>query len=1088
MKNSISNLLRILLCLLLIISAALKFYNISSFANTVQLFTDAYIIGTSHSIVYFFSVFICFLELFVGTIGLFDKFRTISLPLMIIMFSVFTLVTFVNAFFPTSLGSIQDCKCFGDFLHISPFTSFIKSVVLLALSLLSILLSRKKHITNSVRMAANIILCLSLFYYSESTFAQQKTKKTGEARIVVSVNDSYTNVGLPAFVTLLDKDSAVIDTATCKLWRSNSTLTLYVPKISGEYMVRAEYPGYKTTVVKQYFDFTENLPGWGFPIVKLKRLPTATDSLRSVELGEVVVRGTRLQVAYRGDTLVYDAQAFNIPEGAMLETLVRQLPGAELKANGDVYINGKRLDYITLNGNDFYKGNNKIILENLPYFVVKQLKVYYKDPPFALVKPLTDAGKDYVLDVVMKREYATGSIANMEAGYGTDSRWKAKAFGLRYNDYTRFSLFGNLNNVNEDRTPGTNGDWSPKKQSRGLLTTKQAGFNLNLNNATKTLSLDQSTLLEWSDNNNTSWQRSETFSPEGNIFGGKTSTNSVKDFKFTDETQLNVSVGRSIISTQHYITYTDRVGANKSADSTYRTSLINTDQYISLTDSRNLYGNGAAMWSFLSFGPNSTSLVANYSFGILSHDRGHTLRNIRYMNSEATEGRNDYRDNTSRRYRYKINLAQDFYISPRMSIDFNAGYQQYGERRDNDYYHFYQYGGRYENDLVLPSTADSLMAATDRGNSYNYFTIGRGLSTMLLIRYNWKNTSVHLSANYIYSHEHIHYCNNDIDTVAQRGYGSWNPNLQVQHKWKKNKFSIRYNTVHTRPNFATLMPLTNNSNTLNVHLNNPNLRSQLRNTVNMELDIRPGGMKPAWWLKYEIITLNRAWGNRAYYNTTTGGYTFITDNVNGNWNTALSFGMNGILNKQKRWRYDVTAKVGYIHSVDFSTAYNGMNSELSRVNTLKPETTWKLSYNKGNFSAGALAKFSGNFSHEEEYSQRDMNVREYQFGINALYTVPVVKLAIGTDLNLYARDGYEMATMNTNEWIWNAAISRPLLKGKMVFKVEMYDILHQLSARSYKMNAQSRVETYYNSIPHYFMLSVSYKFAKSPKKDKCIAK
>lgn len=197
MKNSISNLLRILLCLLLIISAALKFYNISSFANTVQLFTDAYIIGTSHSIVYFFSVFICFLELFVGTIGLFDKFRTISLPLMIIMFSVFTLVTFVNVFFPTSLGSIQDRKCFGDFMHISPFTSFIKSVVLLALSLLSMLLSRKKHITNSVRMAANIILCLSLFYYSESTFAQQKTKKTGEARIVVSVNDSYTNVGLP---------------------------------------------------------------------------------------------------------------------------------------------------------------------------------------------------------------------------------------------------------------------------------------------------------------------------------------------------------------------------------------------------------------------------------------------------------------------------------------------------------------------------------------------------------------------------------------------------------------------------------------------------------------------------------------------------------------------------------------------------------------------------------------------------------------------------------------------------------------------------------------------------------------------------
>lgn len=955
-------------------------------------------------------------------------------------------------------------------------------VALLTLSLLPALLSWNNRIIRRLKSPANLYMTVCLLCCSTPAFAQQKTKKVGEARIGVTVNDSFTNIGLPAFITLLNSDSAIVDTATCKKYRTNAYATLYIPKIPGEYMVRAEYPGYKTAVVKQHFDFSENAPGWGFPTVKLKRLPTATDSLRSVGLDEVVVRGTRLQVAYRGDTLVYDAQAFNIPEGAMLEALVRQLPGAELKANGDVYINGKRLDYITLNGNDFFKGNNKIILENLPYFVVKELKVYHKDPPFALVKPLTDAGKDYVLDVVMKREYATGSIVNTEAGIGTDSRWKAKAFGLRYDDYTRFTLLGNLNNVNEDRTPGTNGDWSPKKQPRGQLTTKQAGLNLNLNNAKKTLSLDQSTLLEWSDNDNTSWQRSETFSPEGNILGGKTSANRIKGFKLTDETKLDVRAGRSIISTQHYITYTDRDGTNISADSTYRTSLINTDRYISLTESRNLYGNGAAMWSFRSFGPNSTSIVANYSFGCLSRDRGHTLRNIRYMNSGTAEGRNDYRDNTSRRYRYNVSLAQGFKISPRLSIDYNAGYEQHGEGQDNDYYRFYQYGGRYENELALPSTADSLMAATDRDNSHSHFTIGRGVSNRLSVGYSWKNTSVHLSARYLYSHERIHYRNNDTDTVAQRGYGSWNPNLQVQHKWKKNKFSMKYYTVHTRPNFATLMPLTNSSNTLNVHLNNPNLRSQLRNTVNMELDMRPGGMKPAWWIKYEVITLNRAWGNRAYYNTATGGYTFMADNVDGNWNTALSFGMNGILNKQKQWRYDVNAKMRYVHSVDFSTAYNGADSELSRVNTFRPETTWKLSYAKGNFSAGATAKFSGNFSHEEDYGQCDMNVHEYQFGVNTLYTIPVVKLTIGTDLNLYARDGYETAAMNTNEWIWNAAISRPLLKGKMVLKVEMYDILHQLSARSYSVNAQSRVETYYNSVPHYIMFSVGYKFAKSPKK------
>lgn len=192
--------------------------------------------------------------------------------------------------------------------------------------------------------------------------------------------------------------------------------------------------------------------------------------------------------------------------------------------------------------------------------------------------------------------------------------------------------------------------------------------------------------------------------------------------------------------------------------------------------------------------------------------------------------------------------------------------------------------------------------------------------------------------------------------------------------------------------------------------------------------------------------------------------------------------MPKLLNKKKVINPIISADAGYVHSVDYNTAYDGEPNELSRVNTFRPEISTKLNFRKGIFSAGIVAKLSGNFSHEEEYGERDMNVREYQFGFNTQYTIPVVKCTIGTDLNLYSQRGYESATMNTDDWVWNAFISRPFFKGKMVAKVEMYDILHQLSARTYSINAQSRVETYYNSIPHYVMFSLGYKFAKSPKK------
>lgn len=936
--------------------------------------------------------------------------------------------------------------------------------------------------TNIIKSSVNIVLLFCLLFISVPSLAQQKKGKKGDARIGVNVDDSFTNVGLPAFVTLLNSDSTVIDTATCMVYEGNSFSTFYIPKVSGEYMVRVEYPGYRTVIQKQHFDFTQSVYGWAFNTVKLKRLPNAIDSLRSIDLGEVIVRGTRLQVAYRGDTLVYDAQAFNIPEGAMLDALVRQLPGAEMKANGDVYINGKRLDYITLNGNDFFKGNNKVILDNLPYFVVKELQVYYKDPPFALTKPLTDGEKDYVLDVVMKREYAIGNIVNTEAGIGTDDRWKAKAFGLRYDDYTRLTLFGNLNNVNEDRTPGTDGDWSPEKQPRGLLTTKQAGLNLNMNNSKKTLSLDQSTLLEWSDDKTTLQQHSETFAPEGNILGGKISARRMKNFKLTDKTKFDVMLGKSHLSTEHYLTFTDGESTSTSADSTYRTSLINTDRYMSRTDNRNLFGNGSLGWYVICNNFYRLGINTNYSFGSQSRDRSHRLRDIRYMNTGTVDGSNDYRDNSSRRYRFNISFSQTYRFSSRVSMNYQISYEQRGEGQNCDYYHLYQYGGQFENNLVLPSTTDSLQAAMDWNNSYDYFTIGRGVSNNLSISYLWKNTSLHLSAKYTYTHDRIRYHNASLDTVARRSYGSWNPNISVEHKWKNNKFNVHYYAINTPPDFARLMPMNNNTNTLDIRINNPNLRSQLRNSVKMELDIRPGDMKPTWWMKYELITLSHAWGNRVNYDTTTGGYTSIADNVDGNWNTVLSFGMNGPIDKKKRWRYDVSANAGYIHSVDFNTAYDGADNELSRVNTFIPATTWKLNYRIGNFLVGAVAKFSGNFSHEEVYGQRDMNVHENQFGLNTQYTIPVVKLTIGTDINLYSQNGYESAAMNTKDWVWNAVVSRSLFKGGILAKVEMYDILHELSARSYSVNAQSRVETYYNSIPYYMMFSLGYKFAKSPKK------
>ena len=67
--------------------------------------------------------------------------------------------------------------------------------------------------------------------------------------------------------------------------------------------------------------------------------------IKEVQLGEASVTATKVKMYYNGDTLVYNADAFKLPDGSMLDDLIRQLPGAELKDNGEIYINGRKVGF-----------------------------------------------------------------------------------------------------------------------------------------------------------------------------------------------------------------------------------------------------------------------------------------------------------------------------------------------------------------------------------------------------------------------------------------------------------------------------------------------------------------------------------------------------------------------------------------------------------------------------------------------------------------------------------------------------------------------------------------------------------------------
>ncbi|MGN1213259.1 MAG: hypothetical protein ACI4TR_00020, partial [Bacteroidaceae bacterium] len=244
---------------------------------------------------------------------------------------------------------------------------------------------------------------------------------------------------------------------------------------------------------------------------ELKRKP------KEKQLNDVVIKATKIKFYNKGDTLIYNADAFNLAEGSMLDNLVKSIPGAELNDNGEIKVNGRKIDALLLNGEDFFKGKNNIMLDNLPAYMVKNIKVYDRKDPYALLTGKNLEG-DYVMDVNLKKQYSIGNIGNMEVGMGSENRYLARLFALRFTDASRIGVYANFNNLNDKRKPGENSNWTPDNMPSGLLAQKMGGIDYNfkpkysLNKFTGNVELAYTSLDSHSET------AKETFLPEGNTY------------------------------------------------------------------------------------------------------------------------------------------------------------------------------------------------------------------------------------------------------------------------------------------------------------------------------------------------------------------------------------------------------------------------------------------------------------------------------------------------------------------------------------------------------------------------------------------
>lgn len=140
MKRIVSYILSV--CFLL--SGTLKLVSLRSFEQEVQLYGDAYIGDWVHSFSFEIAILVCVVEIVAAIMALLRQYSFVSAIAFVAMLSFFVYLTGVNLFSPTIVGSIETCGCFGELIHFTPLSSFVKSVILFLIAVANLYIVSKQ--------------------------------------------------------------------------------------------------------------------------------------------------------------------------------------------------------------------------------------------------------------------------------------------------------------------------------------------------------------------------------------------------------------------------------------------------------------------------------------------------------------------------------------------------------------------------------------------------------------------------------------------------------------------------------------------------------------------------------------------------------------------------------------------------------------------------------------------------------------------------------------------------------------------------------------------------------------------------------
>ncbi|MDY5087697.1 MAG: outer membrane beta-barrel protein [Alloprevotella sp.] len=705
-----------------------------------------------------------------------------------------------------------------------------------------------------------------------------------------------------------------------------------------------------------------------------------TISLQSADhqLGTAVVTATVARVEQVNDTTQYNASAYRVPEGSTLEALVEQLPGVEVDDDGTIKWKGKAVTEFLINGKDFFKGDTKTAMKNLPVEIVNKIKAYDKKSDYTEMTGIDDGEETTVLDIVTKRAMNESWITNFDLSMGSKDRYSAKFFLTRFTDRSRISAYGSANNIN-DRGFGARGRMGG---GSGLVASKSGGLDFSWENGRKKREAGRFEVGGNINARHTSSDAitrtsSETFLTQGRSgsFGesfsrsgsSSTSLNSQLRLQWNPDTMTNISFRPSYSyseskgnSMSRSATFNDDPnqidGMFTPLDSMFVDALansamaainpellaiaINRNQNYSLSDSKshNVSGNANFTRRLGSNGRNvSLRLQAGYQ---KNESNSYSLSDIKYFSGNR-DGQfiNQYSTSPVKNWNYGVRLGYVEPLGKQWFAELNYNYNFRYQDRDRGRYRLDSLGGAWA-DMVqslamfgtLPTIDDWMNIARDDYNSqyatYKYYNHSINVG----VRYNTE--TVRFNAGVAINPEKTKMAYNrpgqHIDTLITRDVFTMSPQVRLRYRFSRTtNLDINYRGSSSQPSMTDLLAVVDDTNPLNISMGNPGLKPSWTDNMDLSFSTYDEDTQRTMAVRVNGQLRRNAISNRMVYDDKTGVSYRRPENINGNWSTNANFMINTPFTWAPTFSIASHTDVGYSNEVGYISRLSDSQGNIS---------------------------------------------------------------------------------------------------------------------------------------------------------------